>query len=120
MSDPTADPERRAAGPEVEIDLAAFLPEGTVLAGAEAADVTADETETDADAEVGPEATEEPAGEGPRPAPVDLEALTQIEADLAAVDAALLAIDRGDLDGSPLLVELLAGPTPEVVPAEHR
>lgn len=72
---------------DLEVDLAAFLPEGTVL-------------------EVASEPVSEPGSE---PA-VDLAALTRIEADLAAVDEALLALDAGDPTRSPLLAELLATP----------
>ncbi len=83
-------------GRELEVDLSAFLPEGTSLA------------------EVPPQAaTDEPEGVAEnssppaRPAVVDVAVLTRIEGELAAVDDALLAIDAGDPHRSALLVELL-------------
>ena len=59
---------------ELEVDLAAFLPEGVQLA--EQSDAEADD-------------------EGTSAAPVDVEALRQIERDLDAVDAAIAALDAG-------------------------
>jgi RNA polymerase-binding transcription factor DksA len=56
---------------ELEVDLAAFLPEGVELAEEEADD------------------------EGASASPVDVEALRQIEQDLDAVDAAIAALDAG-------------------------
>jgi hypothetical protein len=69
--DPAAVPAPGQAQ-EIDIDIAAFLPEGVELA-----------VET-------VEVVEEPA-----PPAVDLEALTQIERDLDAVDAAIAALDAG-------------------------
>ena len=72
---------------ELEVDLAAFLPEGVQLAdGDEPADEPADELSELA----GQEADEETPA-----APVDVEALRQIERDLDAVDAAIAALDAG-------------------------
>jgi hypothetical protein len=72
--DPAAVPAPGQAQ-EIDIDIAAFLPEGVELA-VETAEVV--------------EVVEEPA-----PPAVDLEALTQIERDLDAVDAAIAALDAG-------------------------
>lgn len=83
---PEPEPGSAPAPGDLEVDLAAFLPEGTTLSPAS-------------------EPTAPPAAE-----PVDLAALTRIEADLAAVDEALLALDAGDPGRSPLLTELLASP----------
>ena len=58
---------------ELEVDLAAFLPEGVQLAE-QSDDEVADETSA---------------------APVDVEALRQIERDLDAVDVAIAALDAG-------------------------
>lgn len=85
MSDVPEAPDPLAPD-EVALDPAAFLPEGTVLA------VSGTEPVDDDD--------------DPRPS-VDLAALERIEADLAAVDAALEAIDAGEPGRSALLVELL-------------
>lgn len=83
MSDPTQpDPQPTdpalAGGQELEVDLAGFLPEGVELA-------------------VDDEPAEPVDAEGPTDAapPVDLEALSQIERDLDAVDAAIAALDAG-------------------------
>lgn len=111
------DPPASAPGPaqEVEVDLAAFLPEGVVLgdpsdeafevdvieAVIETGDgvvvvdevvVTAPDGTVVADEVIVDEVTvvEEPSA----PA-VDLEALSQIERDLDAVDAAIAALDAG-------------------------
>lgn len=77
MSDPSAaDPSTPDPAPgqaqEVEVGLAAFLPDGVVLGESSEVDVEV----------TGPEG-------------VDLEALTQIEQDLDAVDAAIAALDAG-------------------------
>jgi hypothetical protein len=107
-----AGPERvpPAQGHELEVDLAAFLPEGSAFG-----DPTADEPATDAEpgaasSDPGPVADDQ--GRGTLPAPsrpplVDVAVLTRIEGELGAVDEALLAIDAGDPTRSPLLVELL-------------
>ena len=79
MSDTFRSPESAADGHEVEIDLADFLPEGSEMAA-------------------------QPAE---RPPAVDLAALTRIEAELAEVDAALVAIDENDVTRSPLLSSLM-------------
>lgn len=70
--DPSPEPMPAVPGPaqELEVDLAAFLPEGVELAG-------------------------EADDEGTSPPPVDVEALRQIEQDLDAVDAAIAALDAG-------------------------
>ncbi len=81
MSDTFHSPESAAAGHEVEIDLADFLPEGSEMAA-------------------------QPAAPAEQPPAVDLAALTRIEAELAAVDAALVAIDENDVTRSPLLSSL--------------
>jgi len=92
-------------GQEIEVDLAAFLPDGTELAD-ESDDLTAVEVDV---VEVDlVEVIEDPEGNvtvvevdvvevvaaADAPA-VDLEALTQIERDLDAVDAAIAALDAG-------------------------
>lgn len=61
---------------ELEVDLAAFLPEGVQLAD-------------------GHEPADEPDEEETAAGPVDVEALRQIERDLDAVDAAITALDAG-------------------------
>ena len=109
MSDaPSSDPSRPPAGspgslPEVEVDLAAFLPEGVELGEeTEAADIPADgagadvgtASGTEGPADDGQDPSGAPAAEEERPA-VDLEALSQIERDLDAVDAAIAALDAG-------------------------
>lgn len=74
------------ASHEVEVDLAAFLPEGV-------------EFETDAASTVDPGGVTDPGpgdGADERSAPsIDLDALRQIELDLDAVDAAIAALDAG-------------------------
>lgn len=85
MSDTFRPSESAAHGHEVEIDLADFLPEGSEMA-TEAA---------------------EPAPPAERPPAVDLAALTRIEAELAEVDAALVALDENDAARSPLLRSLM-------------
>jgi RNA polymerase-binding transcription factor DksA len=99
------------ASHEVEVDLAAFLPEGVEFETEPPAPVD------DEAADEGPDAVEgEAAEDGPedRSAPaIDLDALRQIELDLDAVDAAIAALDAGTygLDpatGAPLDDALLA------------
>ncbi len=85
MSDPFRSPESTAPGQELEIDLADFLPEGSEMAAE-------------------PDPPVEPAE---RPPAVDLVALTRIEAELAEVDAALVALDENDATRSPLLRSLM-------------
>lgn len=85
MSDPFRPIESAADGHEVEIDLADFLPEGSEMA-----------------AEPAP-----PAEPLERPPAVDLQTLTRIEAELAEVDAALVALDENDVARSPLLSALM-------------
>lgn len=83
--DPAPEPMPAVPGPaqELEVDLAAFLPEGVQLAdGDEPADELSELAGQEADEET-------PA------APVDVEALRQIERDLDAVDAAIAALDAG-------------------------
>ncbi len=65
---------------EIEVDLAAFLPEGTTF------DADGAEPEGEPGAEGGPEAAA---------SSIDLEALDQLERDLDAVDAAIAALDAG-------------------------
>ena len=76
-----------APGPaqEVEVDLAAFLPEGVELA----ADGDAGDDEP-VPGDPLPDSSDAPA-----PPVVDTEALAQIERDLDAVDAATAALDAG-------------------------
>lgn len=96
---PGAAPEE-AHGPEVELDVHAFLPEGVVLGAADDAD-DADQVETDETDEA--DGDEGDGGEGDdrrEPAPAaeaapDLAALDQVQADLDAVDAAIAALDAG-------------------------
>ncbi|MGN6692978.1 MAG: hypothetical protein ACTHN0_02280 [Aquihabitans sp.] len=79
-SDPTPEPASiPGAEQELDVDLAAFLPEGVVFG--------------DPDEDEGDEVVEAPAADH-APA-VDLEALSQIERDLDAVDAAIAALDAG-------------------------
>ncbi len=112
---------------EVTVDLAAFLPEGTELAGADVAgpdpsdpldpwDTGGPEPEVpawaldDAPAPVAPTAPDAPCpapAVAPDLAPSPPEAaLDRIDEELAAVDDALLALDAGDPERSPLLREL--------------
>lgn len=90
---PPDEPETGGAGDELEVDLGGFLPEGVAI-GDEGQHANASETVT-----------------GHQTA--DLAVLAGIEADLAAVDAALEAVDADDLRSSALLVGLLEldGPT---------
>ena len=91
--DPTMPGPAARPGEEVEVDLAAFLPDGVELGEPEPAAV----------AVAPPEA----------PEGVDLEALSQIERDLDAVDAAIAALDAGTYGidastGEPIDDDLLA------------
>lgn len=91
-----------ASASELHIDVAAFLPEGVEL------DTSG--PEVDADPQEQSAVTSEAASPAP---PVDLEALDQVERDLAAVDAAIAALDAGSygLDpatGEPIDDALLA------------
>ncbi|MEZ5203327.1 MAG: hypothetical protein R2701_02765 [Acidimicrobiales bacterium] len=74
---------------EVEVDLAAFLPEGVSVAAYGAAEV--DEVDEVAEGEGAGELASAPRGSSG----VDLDALRQIELDLDAVDAAIAALDAG-------------------------
>jgi hypothetical protein len=111
--DPTPDLPAAEPGPaqELEVDLAAFLPEGVELgepddellevdvieAVIETDDgiVVVDEVVVTADdgTVVADEVVVEAVVVEPQAPPVDLEALTQIERDLDAVDAAIAALD---------------------------
>jgi hypothetical protein len=95
-----AEPTPPTAGIELEVDLGAFLPDATAIGPS-------------------PDGRSPTLAEGPRSPdeepdrgepPVDLAVLAGVEADLAAVDVALEAIDAGDPARSPLLVELLGSP----------
>lgn len=108
MSDLPADPTPEPAGSlpgaeqELEVDLAAFLPEGVVLGDPD----EPGESEEPSDADLQPEPD-------PEASAVDLEALSQIERDLDAVDAAIAALDAGTYGidpatGQPLDDALLA------------
>jgi RNA polymerase-binding transcription factor DksA len=103
MPEPASVP---GAEQEIEVDLAAFLPDGVVFGDPDdsATDQDEDGTEVEddevlADGVVVEETVvEEAVIEAPTPeqAPaVDLEALSQIERDLDAVDAAIAALDAG-------------------------
>lgn len=81
-----------ASASELHVDVAAFLPDGVTLETSEPgpdADGSPDVAEAP-EAERGPEAEHLPA-----PAVVDLDALDRVEQDLAAVDAAIAALDAG-------------------------
>ncbi|HRW36728.1 MAG TPA: hypothetical protein P5254_03450 [Aquihabitans sp.] len=90
---------------EVEVDLAAFLPDGVEI-----------ETPTPSDRGDEPGSTAPGGGAeatGPGAPSLDLEALRQIELDLDAVDAAIAALDAGTYGidpatGAALPDELLA------------
>lgn len=110
MSD-TPDAHEPPVLDEVEIDLAAFLPEGTVLAAAGGVEPSAAEAVTDESDDEPTDAVTDVAAPGPvaeavRPA-VDVAVLERVESELAAVDAALEAIDAGEPGRSALLLELL-------------
>jgi hypothetical protein len=101
----------------VTVDLAAFLPEDTELVGGapDPWDTGAPEPEVpswarDHEAEpvaqVEPEPAPPPTAEA-APAP-EGDALARIDRELAAVDDALVALDAGTPEASPLLRELLA------------
>lgn len=82
---------------EVEVDVHAFLPEGVSLGEAEPAEA---EIEVEpVEVEAVPPSSEEA---------IDLTSLEAAEAAMAEVEDALVAIDAGDLDRSPLLSRLLA------------
>lgn len=111
---PAPDPATGSAG-EVEVGLAAFLPEGVAIADDRpAGDATVsdgpagDEPEGDGAAE-GVAAASAPSGdEG-----IDLGLLAELEADLDAVGLALAALDDGSYGrcavcGSPLAADALA------------
>lgn len=89
------DPMEPPTGPadEVEVDVRAFLPEGVSLGEAEPA-----EAEVAVEVEAAPPSSEEA---------IDLTSLEAAEAAMAEVEDALIAIDAGDLDRSPLLSRLL-------------
>ncbi|QXC60124.1 hypothetical protein KSP35_17430 [Aquihabitans sp. G128] len=98
---------------EVEVDLGAFLPETSAIGPVEDDEDEGPDPEPDElIAEVAGDAGDAGAGpdEAPAAPPVDLAVLAGIEADLAAVDRAIEAIDAGDHERSPLLVELLGAP----------
>ena len=91
------------ASQEIDVDLAAFMPEGVELQAGPDRD-----TDTDADDEVA-----DPTPDPRTAAAVDTEALSQIERDLDAVDAAIAALDAGTYGidpaaGSPIDDPLLA------------
>lgn len=127
---PPASTDEAAAETTVEVDLAAFLPEGVTL-GDDVEDGGSVEGVQDVDLggavdadEVEPAASDhdqaEVTGDGPAPEvvpvvvdpPVDTTVLERIEGELADVSAALTAIDEGDLGRSRLLTDLL-GPAAE-------
>ena len=89
---------------EVEVDLAAFLPEGVEIETLPPSDEVG-EPDAAGGVEVEPDRT--------APSSLDLEALRQIELDLDAVDAAIAALDAGTYGidpatGAALPDELLA------------
>jgi hypothetical protein len=99
----------------VTVDLAAFLPEETELVGGDAPDpwdTGAPEPEVPSWALDHEPAPESPADPDPAvtadaaPAP-ETDALDRIDQELAAVDDALVALDAGTPEGSPLLRALL-------------
>jgi hypothetical protein len=99
-----------ASASELHIDVAAFLPEGTEVDTSEAAEVDepveVDELGPDAvgpdPVTAAPEATDPGASDAAVPeAAVDLAALDQVERDLAAVDAAIAALDAGTYGTDP-------------------
>lgn len=93
---PSSEPEQPAGehgpagSPDLSVDVAAFLPEGSSVDDGSGADDTVP-TPGDTTGDV-----------------VDLRVLEQLEADLAGVDAAIEAIDADDHARSPLLRELVA------------
>jgi len=99
-SDPMPEPASLpGAEQELEVDLAAFLPDGVRFGEPDQADSADEAGAPDTDAVVAEAgAVEEAVIEAPAPEPapaVDLEALSQIERDLDAVDAAIAALDAG-------------------------
>ncbi len=73
---------------EIEVDLAAFLPEGVEIQ-------TDEEPEPDLVADATPDDRPAPEADEPDAPRIDLDALRQIELDLDAVDAAIAALDAG-------------------------
>ncbi|MCU1498412.1 MAG: hypothetical protein JWM47_2365 [Acidimicrobiales bacterium] len=119
-TDDPSDPASSEHLVEVVVDLGAFLPETTAIGPGEPADDAAlepDPAPSDPDIagdHAGDETEGTGGGGGTEPArtpAVDLAVLAGIEADLAAVDQAIEAIDSGDLARSPLLAELLGPPS---------
>lgn len=126
-ADPAAPDATTGAAGEVEVGLAAFLPEGVVIGDD---DSTADDEPVDDEPPAeGPvddghaddePVDDEPADDGPaggdRPSGddgIDLALLGELEADLDAVGLALAALDDGSYGscavcGSPLTAEVLA------------
>jgi RNA polymerase-binding transcription factor DksA len=84
-------PDLPTDGDELEVDVASFLPEGVELADASLDEASGDEPS----APPVDEPSAPPIDEEPSAPPVDLEALSQIERDLDAVDAAIAALDAG-------------------------
>lgn len=83
-SEQTPEGDAAPGGAEVEVDVAAFLPEGVTLGADDADDAHA---EPGARAEAGPAADAAP--------PVDVAAIDRLERDLDGVDAAIAALDAG-------------------------
>jgi hypothetical protein len=113
VPDPLDAPGRIGATQEVDVDLSAFLPEGSSVAGdvapetSDASGATFDAGDgTDTEERAVPSASMAPAE--PMSNKVDVAALTRIEGELAGVDAALSALDAGDVSRSVLLGQLLA------------
>jgi len=113
---PAPDPGPVAPEAELSIDPMAFLPRDVEIDAEASADPWGDATpepevptwaRADGDDLVSPSApgvaapVESPSGA------IDLEALSVLERDLDAVDAALAALDAGEPARSPLLVDLL-------------
>lgn len=131
MADDPLDPPRDHDA-EVELDIRAFLPEGTDLDGDWGDDAPAPEvpawaradaaTATDTDAaptvagapsEPTVEAASEVSGEAAETGPeekMDLSVLEGIEADLIEVDEAIAALDAGEPTSSALLRRLVQAP----------
>lgn len=89
-SEPNVD--ARPDGPELSIDVRAFLPEGTEVGDETGSPAAADGSEVGRDPQAGGAEGSDPAADGNQ---VDLAVLTRIEGDLAAVDTALAALDQG-------------------------
>lgn len=118
VSDRADFPDRTAPGEEVEVDVADFLPEGASLldgavedggdrGGRPNAGLGGVEEPTELD-QPGPMVDQALVGQEPVDQVVDLAVLTRLEGDLAAVDAALEAIDVDEYERSALLTELLS------------